>query len=142
MNDNLNEWFSLLGSEIKLAAQELKDKTDRMRAEGKTVYPPSDKVFAALSAVSPSNVKAVILGQDPYHEPNRAMGLSFSVPEGVKKPRSLNNIFKELEADLGYPAPESGDLTLGRTGAFCCSIPFSRSRSTRQILTKSLAGTG
>ncbi len=111
MTDNINEWFSLLGNEIVLAAQELKDKTDRMRAEGKTVYPPSDKVFAALSAVSPSNVKSVILGQDPYHEPNQAMGLSFSVPEGVKKPRSLNNIFKELEADLGYPAPESGDLT-------------------------------
>ena len=112
MNDNnINEWFSLLGDEIRLTARELKKKTDEMRKNGIIIYPPSDKIFSALSAVKPSDVKAVILGQDPYHEPNQAMGLSFSVPKGIAKPRSLNNIFKELEADLGYSAPNSGDLT-------------------------------
>ena len=75
-----------------------------------TVYPPHDEVFAALHLTPFSEVKAVILGQDPYHGPNQAHGLCFSVRPGVTPPPSLQNIFKELEADLGHPPPSHGCL--------------------------------
>jgi uracil-DNA glycosylase len=74
------------------------------------VYPPRDEVFAALHLTPFAEVKAVILGQDPYHGPNQAHGLCFSVPRGVQPPPSLQNIFKELEADLGISPPEHGCL--------------------------------
>ncbi len=77
-----------------------------------TVYPPREDWFAALRLTPPEKVRVVILGQDPYHEPGQAMGLAFSVQAGVKLPPSLRNIYKELEADLGVPAPQNGDLTL------------------------------
>ena len=80
-------------------------------ALSETVYPPREDWFAALGLTPPERVRAVILGQDPYHEPGQAMGLAFSVRPGVKLPPSLRNIYKELEADLGLPAPKSGDLT-------------------------------
>ena len=76
-----------------------------------TVYPPRADWFAAFRLTPPERVRVVILGQDPYHEPDQAMGLAFSVRDGVKLPPSLRNIYKELEADLGVPAPASGDLT-------------------------------
>ncbi|MDX8289756.1 uracil-DNA glycosylase [Metabacillus indicus] len=75
-----------------------------------TVYPPMDDIFHALDATSYENVKAVILGQDPYHGPNQAHGLSFSVQKGVKQPPSLRNIFLELKDDLGYEPPDHGCL--------------------------------
>ncbi|XP_061342171.1 uracil-DNA glycosylase, mitochondrial isoform X1 [Gastrolobium bilobum] len=74
------------------------------------VYPPSHLIFNALNSTPFHRVKAVILGQDPYHGPGQAMGLSFSVPEGVKVPPSLVNIFKELKQDLGYSIPPHGNL--------------------------------
>jgi uracil-DNA glycosylase len=80
---------------------------ERARA---TVYPPPDDVFAALHLTPFGGVKAVILGQDPYHGPNQAHGLCFSVRPGVPPPPSLQNIFKELESDLGIPAPRHGCL--------------------------------
>lgn len=76
-----------------------------------TVYPPAERTFFALNATPPAAVRAVILGQDPYHEPGQAMGLAFSVEKGVKLPPSLRNIYRELEDDLGIPAPNHGDLT-------------------------------
>jgi len=79
------------------------------RAKG-TVYPPHDEVFAALHLTSYAEVKAVILGQDPYHGPNQAHGLCFSVRKGVPLPPSLQNIFKELEQDVGCTAPDHGCL--------------------------------
>ena len=81
--------------------------TERGRA---TVYPATDEVFAALHLTPFAEVKAVILGQDPYHGPNQAHGLCFSVRPGVPPPPSLQNIFKELEADLGLPPPRHGCL--------------------------------
>lgn len=75
-----------------------------------TVYPPMNDIFHALDATSYENVKAVILGQDPYHGPNQAHGLSFSVQKGVKLPPSLRNIFLELKEDLGYEPPDHGCL--------------------------------
>ncbi|MCL1831701.1 MAG: uracil-DNA glycosylase [Oscillospiraceae bacterium] len=75
-----------------------------------TVYPPESDIFAALKLTPYDRVKAVILGQDPYHQPEQAHGLCFSVRQGVKLPPSLNNIFKELYADCGIQ-PLHGDLT-------------------------------
>ena len=74
------------------------------------VYPPGPKIFAAFDHTPFSEVKVVILGQDPYHGPDQAHGLSFSVAPGVPKPPSLINMFKEIRDDLGYPIPGSGNL--------------------------------
>ena len=76
----------------------------------KTIYPKQNEVFNAFRYTEYSNVKVVILGQDPYHGPNQAEGLSFSVKNEVLKPPSLQNIFKELESDLGIPFPEHNSL--------------------------------
>ncbi len=75
-----------------------------------TVYPPGQKIFAAFEHTPFDQVKVVILGQDPYHGPGQAHGLSFSVPEGIKPPPSLVNIFKELHTDLGLPISKTGNL--------------------------------
>ncbi len=76
-----------------------------------TIYPSMYDIFNCFKLTPYSNVKAVILGQDPYHEVGQAQGVCFSVPNGVKFPPSLQNIFKELESDLGFKKPTSGDLT-------------------------------
>ena len=76
----------------------------------KTIYPPYDEIFNAFRLTPLSNVKVVILGQDPYHEKGQAHGLAFSTPEGRPIPRSLKNIFKEITAEYGYPLPDSGCL--------------------------------
>ncbi|MEO3682538.1 uracil-DNA glycosylase [Shewanella vesiculosa] len=82
------------------------------RAANKVVYPPDDEVFAAFNLTPLSAVKVVILGQDPYHGPNQAHGLSFSVKKGIKPPPSLANIYKELTNDIdGFVIPEHGDLS-------------------------------
>ncbi len=74
-------------------------------------YPPGPLIFNAFNLCPFDKVKAVIIGQDPYHEPGQAQGLSFSVAEGVAFPPSLQNIFREIGQDLGKPAPPAGDLT-------------------------------
>lgn len=76
-----------------------------------TVYPPGKQIFAAFDSCPFEQVKVVILGQDPYHESRQAHGLCFSVNDGIPFPPSLQNIFKEIESDLGIPVPASGDLT-------------------------------
>ncbi len=75
-----------------------------------TVYPPKDQIFTAFKLTPPERVKAVILGQDPYHEPGQAHGLSFSVQKGVDIPPSLKNIYKELQDDLGIIPSDHGYL--------------------------------
>ena len=85
-----------------------------LRAElraGKAIYPPPKRIFAALDTTPFEAVKVVILGQDPYHGPNQAHGLCFSVLPGVPAPPSLENIFKEIERDLRIPRPDHGCLT-------------------------------
>lgn len=84
-----------------------------LRAEeqaGKCIFPPRGQRLAALAMTPLDEVRVVILGQDPYHGPGQAHGLSFSVLDGVKQPPSLVNIFKELESDLGIPRPQTGNL--------------------------------
>jgi uracil-DNA glycosylase len=79
--------------------------------ENGTVYPHPKKMFAAFDLCPLDKVRVVILGQDPYHGPNQAHGLCFSVKDGVRHPPSLRNIFKEIQADVGTPPPDSGNLT-------------------------------
>jgi uracil-DNA glycosylase len=84
----------------------LKDEKSRF-----PIYPPGQFIFNAFNHTPFEKVKVVLLGQDPYHGPGQAHGLCFSVPEGVAKPPSLVNIFKEINADLGIPVPANGNLT-------------------------------
>jgi uracil-DNA glycosylase len=105
-------WLAVL--EDELAAPSMQELREFLRAEvgsGRGFYPPADRVFEALNRTALDDVRVVILGQDPYHGRGQAMGLCFSVPAGVAQPPSLQNIFKELESDLGIPKPETGDLT-------------------------------
>jgi uracil-DNA glycosylase len=81
------------------------------KATGQTVYPAGHQIFNAFQHTPFEQVKAVLLGQDPYHGPGQAMGLSFSVPPGVPVPPSLQNIYKELHTDVGMPIPNHGNLT-------------------------------
>jgi uracil-DNA glycosylase len=78
---------------------------------GKTIFPPGPLIFNAFNQTPFGKVRVVILGQDPYIKPGEAMGLSFSVPKGVRVPPSLANIYKEINRDLGLPIPTHGDLT-------------------------------
>ena len=78
-----------------------------------TIYPPADDIFNAFHLTPLSRVKVVIIGQDPYHEPGQAHGLCFSVQKGVDIPPSLQNIYKELNSDIGFEIPNHGCLTLG-----------------------------
>ena len=80
------------------------------KAQGARIYPPGPEIFAAFDATPFNDVKVVVLGQDPYHGPGQAHGLCFSVRPGVPVPPSLDNIFKEIHADLGLPRPDHGCL--------------------------------
>mgnify|MGYP005884009241 FL=1 len=90
---------------------EIKEKLVCLKNIGVTIYPPGNLIFNAFNLTPFDKVKVVILGQDPYHEVNQAMGLSFSVPKDVRIPPSLINIFKEINSDLGINEPNCGDLT-------------------------------
>ena len=97
-----------------LATPEARKLGGWLRAQeeaGKVIYPPRGQRLAALHATPLPQVRVVILGQDPYHGPGQAHGLSFSVQDGVAQPPSLVNIFKELASDLGVPRPSTGNLT-------------------------------
>ena len=89
----------------------LRDFLLQEKKQNKVIYPPSSLIFNALNTTPLNQVKVVIIGQDPYHGPNQAHGLSFSVQRGVALPPSLRNIFHELHTDLGVPIPKHGDLT-------------------------------
>lgn len=99
-------WHKLLEEEInKPYIKDLKDFLDR-----EETYPPKDQIFHAFAMTPYDAVKVVIIGQDPYHGPGQAHGLSFSVPEGVDPPPSLKNIYKELQTDLGIAPAKTGCL--------------------------------
>ncbi len=95
------------------------------------IYPPGSDIFAAFNYTPFDNVRVVILGQDPYHGPGQANGLCFSVKTGIRKPPSLQNIFKELNNDLGFDIPENGNLeNWAKQGvlAFKCN-PYCKGKS-------------
>ncbi|QJD60541.1 uracil-DNA glycosylase [Pseudomonas sp. gcc21] len=101
---------ALVGEFEKPYMRELKAFLLEQKAAGKRIYPPGRLIFNALNKTPLEQVKVVILGQDPYHGPGQAHGLSFSVPPGVPPPPSLRNIFKEIERDLGLAPPRHGSL--------------------------------
>lgn len=106
-----NNWQIALNEELKKSyLAELKAFLAEEKAAGFTIYPPSANIFSALFKTDLSTVKAVIVGQDPYHGPGQAHGLSFSVLNGVTTPPSLKNIYKELQSDLGIPPANHGCL--------------------------------
>ena len=115
--------------------------------KNEVVFPPSELIFNAFNITPFDEVKVVILGQDPYHGLNQAMGLSFSVPKGVKIPPSLINIFKELQMEFGYEIPKNGDLTnwakqgvllLNSSLSVAANKPNSHSKFGWQIFTDSV----
>ncbi|MCQ2794876.1 MAG: uracil-DNA glycosylase [Bacilli bacterium] len=107
----LSDWSSLF-SQIKSKdyAQRLHTFLDTEYAKY-TVYPPRNLIHNAFDQTKPSDIKVVIIGQDPYHEPNQAMGLCFSVPNGVELPPSLINVYQEIEKEYGIKMKRDGDLT-------------------------------
>ncbi len=106
-----SEWLEVLESEFQQPyMRELKAFLLQRSRAGAEIYPPGREIFNALDSTPLSQVKVVILGQDPYHGPGQAHGLCFSVRPGVRTPPSLINIFKEIHDDLGLPVPGHGHL--------------------------------
>ena len=114
-----NSWDNYLKSEFeKDYFKRLEEFVDK-EYETNIIYPPKDLIFNAFITCPIEKIKIVIIGQDPYHNPGEAMGLSFSVPKGIKVPPSLQNIYKEMHDDIGIDIPTSGDLTkLSKKGVF------------------------
>ena len=112
MNVQIEEsWKAQLDGEFEKPYFERLTQVVRQEYATKTCYPPGRLIFNAFNLCPFDKVKVVIIGQDPYHEPGQAHGLSFSVQDGVTFPPSLQNIFKEIEADTGTPVPQTGNLT-------------------------------
>ena len=107
----LGAWQPLLHETLSAPYFSVLEKRVDAAYAGGEVYPPREALFAAFALTPPEAVRVVILGQDPYHEPEQAQGLAFSVREGVRVPPSLVNIYKELDTDLGITPRTSGDLT-------------------------------
>jgi uracil-DNA glycosylase len=103
-------WADVLGAEISKPYFEKLREFLREERKSKVVYPPPGQEFNALAATKPGDVRVFILGQDPYHGPNQAHGMAFSVVSGVPAPPSLQNIFAELRDDVGCPIPDDGHL--------------------------------
>ncbi len=106
-----NSWDNLLKEEFQKEYYQILRKNLAQEYKTRTIYPAMENIFNALKYTSFEDVKVLLLGQDPYHGPNQAHGLCFSVQKGVDKPPSLKNMFKELESDLGIKAPSHGCLT-------------------------------
>ncbi len=105
-------WKAILKSEFsKPYFQQAVTFIKMEKAQGKTIYPPGSLIFNAFDKTPFEQLKVVLIGQDPYHGPGQAHGLSFSVMDGINPPPSLINIFKELHADIGMPIPKTGNLT-------------------------------
>lgn len=106
-----SSWLEPLRDEFgKPYMQQLKQFLQSEKRHGKVIFPPGSQIFNALDSTPLHQVKVVILGQDPYHGPGQAHGLCFSVLPGVATPPSLQNIYKEIERDLGIPVPAHGCL--------------------------------
>ncbi len=141
------DWKEILNQErVKPYYLKLKEFVDN-EYEHYRVFPPKQKIYRALSLTPFSSVKVVILGQDPYHNPKQAMGLAFSVPNGVDLPPSLLNIFKEIENEYGKTMIRSGDLTyLAKQGVLLLNTvlsvrmnqPLSHQNRGYEILTDTL----
>lgn len=107
----INDWQEQLLSEVNQPYFKKLLETVEVEYQKHICYPPKEQIFNAFCLTSFEKTKVLILGQDPYHNPNQAMGLAFSVNQGVNLPPSLLNIFKELENDLKIPFSKNGDLS-------------------------------
>lgn len=105
------QWDAVLADEFNAPSYKALREFLKTEYSTRTVYPSMYDIFNSMKLTPFENVKVVLLGQDPYHNEGQAMGLSFSVPDGMEKPPSLQNIYKELNAELGIPIPENGNLT-------------------------------
>jgi len=109
--ENAPSWQAVLADQFKQPyMQQLEAFLAQQKDQGKQIYPPSEQWFHALEATPLDQVKVVIIGQDPYHQPGQAHGLCFSVQPGIKVPPSLVNIYKELVTDIGFETPAHGFL--------------------------------
>ena len=106
-----DDWQNVVGEEFDKPYYLKLREFLKKEYETETVYPPKDEIWSAFEHTAYRDVKVVILGQDPYHGPDQAHGLSFSVKPGVKIPPSLRNMFKEMQEDIGCEKPENGTLT-------------------------------
>jgi uracil-DNA glycosylase len=106
-----NDWIEFLQDELESDSFKLILKKVDLERKRFVIFPKNELVFYCFNKTPLSKVKVVILGQDPYHGKNQAHGLSFSVPNRIKNPPSLRNIFKEIKSDLEIPISENGDLT-------------------------------
>ena len=114
-----NNWDDFLQKEYTKLYYQKMDVFIEKEYATKTIYPPEEDIFNAFKFTPLSDIKVVILGQDPYHEKNQAHGLAFSTPEGNPIPRSLSNIFKEIRNEYGYKIPLNGCLEKwARQGVF------------------------
>lgn len=105
-----NSWQDVIGNEFsKSYYLELREFLKKEYAE-REIYPPMNDIWTAFELTPYESVRVVILGQDPYHGPGQAHGLSFSVKKGIRKPPSLRNVFKELREDIGCGVPDDGTL--------------------------------
>lgn len=118
-----NHWDQLLAPEFEKEYYQKLRQFLIAEYRGKTIYPGMHDIFNALKYTDYDDVKVVILGQDPYHGPGQAHGMSFSVRPGVKQPPSLVNIFRELQDDLGIDPRTTAIWSSGRSRVCCCSIP-------------------
>ena len=120
------DWYEALKGEFKKPYYKTLFNTVNEEYRTRQIFPPANDIFNAFHLTPLKDVKVVILGQDPYHEPGQANGLAFSVKPGVKLPPSLRNILTELQADCGVTPPESGDLTAwARQGVFLLNSSLS-----------------
>lgn len=144
-------WKEALGAEFeKPYFAALVQELHRQKQAGEVIFPPGGQIFKAFELCPLDKVKVVILGQDPYHGYGQAMGLSFSVPQGVEAPPSLKNIFKEIESDLGIrmsgspdlrPWAEQGVLLLNSVLTVRAGLPASHSRIGWQTFTDAVIKT-
>ena len=134
-----NDWQRILQPEFESEYfLKIKKFLSNERQLGKVIFPPNNLIFEAFRKTTFTEVKVVILGQDPYHQPGLANGLSFSVNDGVKIPPSLRNIFKELSSDLSIGIPENGNLQHWcRQGVFllntCLTVEMGKPASHKAI---------
>ena len=105
-----NKWTPFLKNEFEQPYFKELSTFLKVEYQTKRIFPPREEVFSTFEHVDMDKIKVVILGQDPYHQPNQAHGMSFSVKKGVKIPPSLENIYKEINSDLGLPIPNHGYL--------------------------------
>ncbi len=142
MNVKIEEsWKQHIGEEFD--KQYFVDLTNFVKEEylRTPCYPPGRLIFNAFNLCPFDDVKVVIIGQDPYHEPGQAMGLSFSVPDGITFPPSLINIFKEIQMDLGTPMPATGDLTRWAKQGVLRVISARAGRNSQMLLSRRSART-